>query len=130
MCGMAVRDIVAEYLEGCGYGGLYNKAGCACTLADLAPCDEMGQGCEAAYRFDCCRCAKRLACDDARQVQEWLVSPSRDFCAPDYVGDVPAACSASQSAALPACAPLTVGEAVYGPYWYAQGGIGEAPECA
>ena len=41
-----------------------------------------------------------------------------------------------KSAALPACAPLTVGEAVFGvdcanaPDWYAQGGIGEAPEDA
>lgn len=33
-------------------------------------------------------------------------------------------------AALLSCAPLTVGEVVYGPYWYAQGGIGEAPEGA
>lgn len=130
MCGMAVRDMVSEWLEGNGYGGLYSKAGCACTLADLAPCDEMGQGCEAAYRFDCCRCAKRLTCDDARQVQEWLVSPSRDFCAPDYVGDVPAAGLASQGSALPACVPLTIGEIVHvagHPDWQ---GIGEAPEGA
>lgn len=44
-----------------------------------------------------------------------------------------AAGSAAQSAALPACAPLTVGDVVHVagyPDWHAQGGIGEAPEGA
>lgn len=45
----------------------------------------------------------------------------------------PAAVSAVQNAALPACASMTVGEVVHAagyPGWHAQGGIGGAPEGA
>lgn len=131
-----VKKNVEEWLEGEGYGGLYNEAECGCRLCDLAPCGEMSQNCEAAFLFDCSRCAKRQSCDAADEEQPWLMSTSRDFCTPDYMVAEPSAACAAENAALPACAPLTVGEAVFGvdcanaPDWYAQGGIGEAPEDA
>lgn len=130
---MSVKDMVVECLDCHGFDGLYNEAGCGCMLEDLAPCDEMSQNCEAAYRFDCQRCAKRPACDLADEEQPWLMAPNKDHCAPDYARAAPADCSTDQSAALPACAPLTVGEVVHAagyPDWHAQGGIGEAPEGA
>ena len=130
MGGMTVMDMVIECLDCHGYDGLYNEGGCGCVASNLEPCDDPIHNCEAAYLFDCQRCSKRPTCDLADDEQPWLMSPSRDHCTPYYAADAPAACSASQNAALPACAPLTVGEAVYGPYWYAQGGIGEAPEGA
>lgn len=131
-----VKKIVEEWLEGEGYEGLYNECGCGCQLNDLAPCDEMSQNCEAAFLFDCSRCGKRPSCDIADEEQPWLMSTDKDFCEPDYTVAAPAAAFPAESAALPACAPLTVGEAVFGvdcanaPDWYAQGGIGEAPEDA
>lgn len=131
-----VKKIVEEWLEGEGYEGLYNEAGCGCQLSELALCGEMTQNCEAAYLFDCSRCAKRPSCDIADEEQPYLMSTDKNFCEPDYTVAAPAAAFAADGAALPACAPLTVGEAVFGvdcanaPDWYAQGGIGEAPEDA
>lgn len=133
---MTVVDIVDEWLNFNGYDGLCNEGGCGCRLDDLAPCKEMIKNCEAAFLFDCSRCAKRPSCDIADEEQPWLMSASKDFCEPDYMVAAPAAACAAEGAALPVCAPLTVGEAVFGvdcanaPDWYAQGGIGEAPEDA
>ena len=107
-----VKKIVEEWLEGEGYEGLYNEAGCGCQLSELALCGEMTQNCEAAYLFDCSRCAKRPSCDIADEEQPYLMSTDKDFCEPDYTVAAPAAAFAADGAALPACAPLTVGEAV------------------
>lgn len=126
---MSVKDMVVECLDCHGYDGLYNEAGCGCLFADLAPCGEMSQNCEAAYRFDCQRCAKRPICRLADDEQPWLMSPSKDFCEPSYTTAAPAAVSAAQNAALPACASMTVGEVVHAagyPGWHAQVGIGDA----
>ena len=109
-----VKKIVEEWLEGEGYEGLYNEAGCGCQLSELALCGEMTQNCEAAYLFDCSRCAKRPSCDIADEEQPYLMSTDKDFCEPDYTVAAPAAAFAADGAALPACAPLTVGEAVFG----------------
>ncbi len=109
-----VKAIVEEWLEDSEFDGLYNEAGCGCLLEDLAPCDEMSQHCEAAYRFECQRCAKRSTCDLAEDDQPWLMAPNKGFCKPVYASDAPAAACASMNAALPACAPMTVGEAVFG----------------
>lgn len=127
-------DMVAYFLATRGYDGLYNPAlGCACQLCDLAPCDEMTQYCEAAYRFDCARCSKRPSCSLADEEQPWLMSASKDFCEPDYTVAEPAAAYAAENAALPALAPLTVDEVLRSAWplvCYAQGGIGEASEDA
>lgn len=133
MSEMSVKDMVIECLDCHGFDGLYDEAGCGCMLADLAPCNEMSQHCEAAYLFDCSRCAKRPTCDLANEEQPWLMAPNKDHCTPDYATAAPAAACAAQNAALPACAPLTVGEVVHVagyPDWHAQGGIVEAPEAA
>lgn len=108
-----VKEIVEEWLEGEGYEGLYNEAECGCRLCDLAPCGEMSQNCEAAFLFDCSRCAKRPSCDLADEEQPWLMSTSKDFCTPDYTVTAPVAACVAENAALPACAPLTAGEGVY-----------------
>lgn len=129
MNGMSVKDMVVECLDCHGFDGLYNEAGCGCMSADLAPCDEMSQCCEAAYLFDCRRCTKRPTCRFADDEQPWLMSPSKDHCEPDYTTAAPAAGSAAQNAAFPACAIMTVGEAVFG-FDYANTPIEEAPEFA
>ena len=125
-----VKKIVEEWLEGEGYEGLYNEAGCGCQLSELALCGEMTQNCEAAYLFDCSRCAKRPSCDIADEEQPYLMSTDKDFCEPDYTVAAPAAAFAADGAALPACAPVFGVDCANAPDWYAQGGIGEAPEDA
>lgn len=51
---MNVFDMTKEWLKAHGYDGLYNTdGGCACLLADLAPCDELCEECEAGYRVAC-----------------------------------------------------------------------------
>ena len=43
-------DTVAEYLEANGYDGLFNpEIECGCELADLCPCGEIFQDCQAGY---------------------------------------------------------------------------------
>ena len=44
-----VIQIVEKYLSENGYDGLYNEGDCACLNGDLAPCGEIGGGCEAGY---------------------------------------------------------------------------------
>lgn len=51
---MTVRDIVRQYLATSGLDGLYNRDGeCACLVADLAPCGEIRESCEAGKRVSC-----------------------------------------------------------------------------
>ncbi len=54
MSNPTVIKIVKEYLEKNKYDGLLDFTGdCACELSDLAPCGEMGGGCEAGYKTKC-----------------------------------------------------------------------------
>lgn len=47
---MRVLEMVRERLLADGYDGLVDEHGeCGCRLDDLAPCGEMGEGCEAAH---------------------------------------------------------------------------------
>lgn len=46
---MTVLDIVQQYLEANTFDGLYSPDTCACKRDDLAPCGEMGMGCEPGY---------------------------------------------------------------------------------
>ena len=47
---MEIRDIVKDWLEKNGYGGLFNGSGdCACATNDLMPCDYPCLDCEAGY---------------------------------------------------------------------------------
>ena len=51
---MTVREIVRQYLATSGLDGLYNRDGaCACLVADLAPCGEIRESCEAGKRVPC-----------------------------------------------------------------------------
>lgn len=141
---MTVVDIVSEWLESQGYGGLYNDAdadghGCGCILGDLMLCGGDQSTCEPAYAFECWRCAWGGVCGKRGEGCEWMTSTDKDFCEPDYMVAAPAASLAAQSAALPACAPLTVGEMLGIKFLsgddihssaHAQIGIGEAPEFA
>lgn len=84
-----VRDMAAYYLYTRGYGGLVNSDGeCGCTLDDFMPCQAEGIGCcEAAFIFDCYRCAKQQECEKAiidDEVNDWVASSSEDYCHPDY----------------------------------------------
>lgn len=48
---MKVIDIVYEWLEQNGYDGLVDVDNeCGCQLSDLAPCEMLGQDCEAGYK--------------------------------------------------------------------------------
>jgi hypothetical protein len=49
-----VIEIVRSHLAREGYDGLYSpRRGCACRLADLAPCGEIGGDCWAGYETKC-----------------------------------------------------------------------------
>ncbi len=53
---MTVQDIIKRYLTDNGYDGLFNTdidGGCACEIADLAPCQEVGLDCKAGYKEPC-----------------------------------------------------------------------------
>ncbi len=46
-----VLEIVKAFLETNGYDGLVEEYGeCACEIADLAPCGQLGHNCSAGYR--------------------------------------------------------------------------------
>lgn len=47
-----VDNIILEYLEANGYGGLYNDAECACKIDDLVSCGEMAGSCTPGYLVD------------------------------------------------------------------------------
>ena len=66
---MNVLQIVKQYLEASSFAGLYNEdAECACVIADLAPCGEMSQTCQAGILVKCPR-----GCGD----HDWhIVSPT------------------------------------------------------
>lgn len=128
---MTVKEIVEEWLEGYGYGGLFNECGdpsCGCILGDLMLCSGDQSTCEPAYAFFCSRCAKKKECDRRSEECEWMTSPSKDYCEPDYTAAAPAAACAAQSAALSACVPLTVGEVARAGLHplHEQGGVVEA----
>ena len=51
---MTVAQIVDQYLKANNLDGLFNEdLECACLLADLAPCGEMGMECRAGMRVAC-----------------------------------------------------------------------------
>ena len=51
---MNVLRIVEQYLRANDYDGLFNEhAECACLVADLAPCGQIGGDCQPGYRAPC-----------------------------------------------------------------------------
>lgn len=129
MCKTNVRDIVCEWLEDSEFDGLVSDFDCGCLKSDLMPCGNPAANCEPAYRFDCARCSKAHCCHlHTESCGAWVMSGDKDFCEPDYMAAAPAVGSAAQNAALPACAPLTVGEVARAglePEWHAQDGFTE-----
>jgi hypothetical protein len=62
-----VRDRLIED----GYDGLYcDECGCGCDLAQLAPCDSVGEDCRAGFK---------VPCDDGEC--DWLIKGERPFVA-------------------------------------------------
>lgn len=112
-----VRDIVLEYLEDSDFDGLFNDYGCGCQIDDLIPCGSTCEGCEPAYRFDCARCAKQGLCDKQIEDGDWVMSPSKDYCHPDYIVSGRGLQDVVTPSTLPAVASMTVGEMVYGIDW-------------
>ena len=52
---MTVHDIIKKYLEDNGFDGLFNSNGkCACSTANLFPCDGPCDECEPGYRVEGC----------------------------------------------------------------------------
>ena len=49
---MVVREIITEYLEANGYGGLYADE-CGCLIGDLFPCDGPCDDCKPGYKVPC-----------------------------------------------------------------------------
>ncbi len=51
---MTVGEIVVKYLKDNGFDGLMQKEiPCGCELSNLAPCNDMPDDCEPAYRHEC-----------------------------------------------------------------------------
>lgn len=63
-----IRDIVLAYLDAHGYDGLYSDDECGCLKDDLAPCDNIGDGCRPGYR---------KACAPGNEF-DWIVGPKRE----------------------------------------------------
>ena len=72
---ITVKEIVAKYLAEHGYGGLYcHDTGCGCELADLVPCDNPCDQCEAAYRV-------KADCEHCDSADDCLIAhEGADFC--------------------------------------------------
>lgn len=49
MANPTVEEIVKEYLEANGYGGLFHNGDCGCPVDELRPCMETFGPCEAGY---------------------------------------------------------------------------------
>lgn len=83
---MELKEIVQEGLDALGYDGLCNDT-CGCYGKDLMCCNEPGIGCEAAYAFECFRCAKADTCE-LRIIEgepaDWVCATGKHFCSPDY----------------------------------------------
>lgn len=63
---MTVNEIVEQYLKANNLDGLFNEdLDCACLLADLAPCGEMGME---------CRAGMRVACPSSCNEHDWYVA--------------------------------------------------------
>jgi predicted amidophosphoribosyltransferase len=61
--GMTVLDIVRDYCAKNDYS-LFNSDGeCACTVDDLAPCDNICSDCHVGYKVDCKSCADKDGCE-------------------------------------------------------------------
>jgi hypothetical protein len=51
---MTVKEIVLAHLEAGGFDGLFEEdAECACTKANLAPCDSIMLGCRPGFEGPC-----------------------------------------------------------------------------
>ena len=48
---ITVKEIVIEYLEAKGYGGLVMPGECGCEISALIPCDEACHACEPGYKI-------------------------------------------------------------------------------
>lgn len=84
-----VASIVEEFLEAEGFDGLYCDEGCGCLVGGLMPCycNEGVIGCEPAYRFDCARCGNADDCEKRPEGGDWVLSPSKDYCAPRIMAE-------------------------------------------
>lgn len=84
---MELKEIVRTGLDAEGYDGLCNDT-CGCYGEHLMCCGEPGMQCEAAYAFECFRCAKADACE-LRIIEgepaDWVCATGKHFCAPDYM---------------------------------------------
>lgn len=109
---MELKEIVQEGLDALGYDGLCNDE-CGCYGEHLMCCGEPSTDCEAAYAFECFRCAKAESCEvhiiDGEPA-EWVCAVGKHYCSPDYqvcqkTGKTPdenGAELASESASAPA----------------------------
>jgi hypothetical protein len=48
-----IQEMVAAYLTGHGFDGLYSDSECACLVSDLFPCGEVFSDCIAGYKGPC-----------------------------------------------------------------------------
>lgn len=84
---MELKEIVQEGLDANGYDGLFNDVGCGCYGEHLMCCGEPGIGCEAAYAFECFRCAKRDSCEKRvidGEPSDFVCAPGKHYCNPEY----------------------------------------------
>ena len=59
---MNIKDILLEYLETNGYGGLFETGECGCMLDDLMHCDAP-MDCEPGYICEDTKCGKFEKCE-------------------------------------------------------------------
>jgi hypothetical protein len=62
-----LKEIVLDYLMRNGFDGLFLPVDCACEKADLFPCGDPREDCEAGYRTPC-------NCGD----HDWHISRTKD----------------------------------------------------
>jgi len=80
-----VFEIVEDHIMENGFDGLFNDCLCGCRLGDLMPCDSNCSNCEPAYLFNCQNCRKSGTCESQQDgVADFMMSPDRRYCIPDY----------------------------------------------
>lgn len=64
MSNPTIIEIVEQYLRANGYDALVRpEYECGCSLDDLAPCGQIHEHCQAAYRWTCDKCELNGDCE-------------------------------------------------------------------
>lgn len=78
---MAVIEIVKKHLVENNFDGLCYED-CGCGIDDLAPCGNITEKCDAAYKHICTSCNYAITCcdNDGRDINGYCFKPEKQSC--------------------------------------------------